>query len=368
MPSAPLTLRIGERAGSPRLPIVLELPLPEGPLVLATRERWPVDKDLYCAQLEGWPEDAQELERVPVSSCQRSGAAVQLVLVRATRRRSMFVWTTKNSHPLIFWRSERSMRALRPGLRTPSARGPIGKLEVVIDLRERHPWRFLNLPVESERRRLPAGDYGVFDDAGALVAVVERKKIDEFAGNAVNGSLQLQLAELASLPRALLLVEGRLSQLLKRDAHVDPAWMLNLVAGLQAAYPNVPLHFAESSALAANLAYRWLSACLQQSDHQRRPLFLPAPAQGAAAQAVVAAGPSIERSSTTPEREQRQSEALARALTGETLTIRMHAARYRIEAGTASADLNALADQGLLRACGHGRGRHFVARRGGEGA
>jgi hypothetical protein len=371
MGAPPLTLRIGERAGSPRLPIVLELPLPEGPLVLATRERWPVDKDLYCAQLEGWPEDAQETERVTVSSCRRVGAALQLVLERATRRRSMFVWTSKHGRPLIFWRSERSMRALRPSLRTPSARAQVGTLALVIDLRERHPWRFRDLPVASERRRLPAGDYGVFDDAGELVAVVERKKIDEFAGNAVAGSLQLQLAELASLPRALVLVEGRLSQLLKKDAQVPPAWMLNLVAGLQAAHPNVPIWFAESGPLAANLAYRWLSACLQQHHRQPHPLFAGTPeaagVAGAAAQRVATPSPTVTLANTTPEREQRQSEALARALAGETLTIRAHALRYHVEAGTASADLNTLAAQGLLRACGHGRGRHFVAKRGDGG-
>jgi hypothetical protein len=361
-------LRIGERAGPARLPIVLELPLPEGPLVLATRERWPVAKDLYCAELAGWPEDARELERVPVSSCRRVGASLQLVLERATRRRSMFVWTSKNGRPLIFWRSERSMRALRPGLRTPSARTMPGSLAVVVDLRERYPWRFMDLPVTTERRRLPAGDYGVFDAAGELVAVVERKKIDEFAGNAVNGSLQLQLAELASLPRAIVLVEGRLSQLLKKDAQVEPAWMLNLVAGLQATYPNVPIHFAESGALAANLAYRWLSACLQQSNREQAPLFATSEAleqPRSAARRVADAGvaPPLTHANTTPEREQRLSEALARALAGETLTIREHAERYRLEGTTASSDLNGLVAVGLLQARGNGRARHFVARR-----
>jgi len=251
--------RIGRRSGPTRLPIVVELPLPGGPLVLATREPWPIAKDLFCSELTAWPADAEELERVPVASCRRVGASVQLVLDRGQRRRSLFVWTTKRGRPIVFWRSERSMRATRPGVRAPTARGLDGPLEVVVDLRERYAWRFADLPVTVERRRLPVGDYAAFVD-GQLVAVVERKRLEEFAGAAVQGRLQLQLAELATMPRAAVVIEGRLSQLLKGDLKARPGWLLNLVAALQAAYPNVPLLFAESGPLAAGLAYRRVDA------------------------------------------------------------------------------------------------------------
>jgi hypothetical protein len=380
----PAVLRIGRRASASRLPVVLELPLPTGAIVLATRETWPVAKDLFCVELDGWPDDASEEERVPVASCRRVGASVQLVLDRASRRRSLFVWTQKNGRPLVFWRSERSMRATRPGIRAPGARGLDGPLHVVIDLRERYPWRFRDLPVVTERRRLPAGDYGVFDD-DRLVAVVERKKIDEFAGGAVQGSLQLQLAELAALPRALVLIEGRLSQLLKGDARVQPGWLLNLLAALQAAHPSVPLWFAETGPLAANLAYRWLAACANLARAETAtPLFDGAtPVAGRAAshaasgQRVLAPRAPLTRaglasdaapgrtevrlSATTPERATRWADAMARAAAGEVLTVRAHAARFGLEATTASADLNELARQGSLVPLGRGRGRRFVA-------
>jgi hypothetical protein len=143
--------------------------------------------------------------------------------------------------------------------------------------------------------------------------------------------------------------------------------MLNLVAGLQAAYPNVPIHFAESGPLAANLAYRWLSACLQQRSREQAPLFAPlAVSEPPNRAARLSVAPPLTHADTTPEREQRLSEALARALAGETLTIREHAERYRLEATTASSDLNGLVAVGLLQAQGRGRGRHFVARRSGH--
>ena len=365
-------LRLGRRTIASRLPIVLELPLPNGPLVLATREPWPVAKDLFCVELDGWPADAEETERVPVASCRRLGASVQLVLDRAQRRRSLFVWTTKQGRPLVFWRSERSMRATRPGIRAPTARGLDGPLEVVVDLRERYPWRFASLPVTLERRRLPVGDYGVFED-GRLVAVVERKKLEEFAGAAVQGRLQLQLAELATMPRAAVVIEGRLSQLLKGDLKTRPGWLLNLVAALQAAYPNVPLLFAESGPLAAGLAYRWLSAALRLARAEAAgegvaevlsaSLGVEPPSDPPADAPLFAEVPVVQvlRGGTASGREGRLRDALDRARAGETLTIRAHAARHGVDATTASLDLNGLARDGLLRAEGKGRSRRFLA-------
>jgi hypothetical protein len=378
--SRPGAFRIGRRAGPTRLPIVVELPLPGGPLVLATREPWPVAKDLFCSELAAWPADAEEIERVPVASCRRVGASVQLVLDRGQRRRSLFVWTTKQGRSIVFWRSERSMRATRPGVRAPTARGLDGPLEVVVDLRERYAWRFADLPVTVERRRLPVGDYAAFVD-GRLVAVVERKRLEEFAGAAVQGRLQLQLAELATMPRAVVVIEGRLSQLLKGDLKARPGWLLNLVAALQAAYPNVPLLFAETGPLAAGLAYRWLSAASRLARAEAAgegiaevlsaalgvepPANPPAdqPADALAAAPLFAAAPAVQvlRASTASGREGRLRDALERARAGEPLTIRAHAARHGVDPTTGSLDLNGLVRDGLLRAEGHGRARRFLA-------
>ena len=377
-------LRNGRRSGPTRLPIVLELPLSSGPIVLATREPWPVAKDLFCAELGAWPADAEEVERVPVASCRRVGASVQLVLDRAQRRRSLFVWTTKGGRQIVFWRSERSMRATRPGVRAPTARGLDGPLEVVVDLRERYGWRFQNLPVTLERRRLPAGDYAVFEEE-RLVAVVERKKLEEFAGAAVQGRLQLQLAELATMPRAVVIIEGRLSQLLKGDLKARPGWLLNLLAALQAAFPSVPLLFAESGPIAADLAYRWLSASLRLARAEAAGETLeevlgatlgvsfpsddpavsaasddPAPTPADAPLFAALGSVDVLRADTSADRAGRQRDALARARAGEPLTVKEHAVRHGIDPATAARDLRELEADGALRAEGQRRSLRFL--------
>jgi hypothetical protein len=261
-------------------------------------------------------------------------------------------------------------------VRAPTARGLDGPLEVVVDLRERYAWRFADLPVTVERRRLPVGDYGAFVD-GRLVAVVERKRLEEFAGAAVQGRLQLQLAELATMPRAAVIIEGRLSQLLKGDLKARPGWLLNLVAALQAAYPNVPLLFAESGPLAAGLAYRWLSAASRLAraeaagdspdDVLREALGTApdaAPATMPADAPLFAAAPpvAVAHAATSPDLDGRRRDALARAAAGETLTVRAHAERHGVDPTTASTDLNGLAREGELVAEGKGRARRFVRR------
>lgn len=375
---------IARRHGASRLPIVLRLPLADGDVVLATRDTWPAAKDLFCAELSAWPDDAEVLERVAVGSCRRVGASIQLVLERPQRRRSLFVWTSKGGRPLVFWRSERSMRSTRPGVRTPTARGLEGPLTIAVDERERYAWRFKELPVTLERRRLPVGDYAVYRDE-RLVAVVERKRLEEFAGAAVDGSLQLALAELATMPRAAVVIEGRLAQLVKGALRTRPGWLLNVVASLQAAYPNVPLLFADAGPLAADLAYRWLSASLHLAGAVRSGVSVPdtlgralgAGYGNAATSAGASAGASAPPSEAPlfdvtptlqpharhapPARAHRQHAALERARAGETLSVKAHAERFAISTATASLDLWELERRGALRATGSRRSLRFSA-------
>lgn len=370
-----------------RLPVLLRLPLAGSALVLATRETWPGNRDLYCYELDGWPDGAEVLEEVPVASCVRRGSSVQLVLQRRHRRRSVFVWTRKGPRTLVFWRSERSMRAARPGVRVPQARGLEGPVTIAVDERERYAWRFSGRPVTVERRALPVGDYAVFSGQGRgarLVGAVERKRAEELASDAVSGKLALTLAELATLPRAVVIVEGRLSRLLKPDVPVRQGWLLNLVAGLQAAYPNVPFLFAETPKLAADLAYRWLSACVRLERASREGTALAEAlvwdgAEGERARAVQAVTPSPLQTplfDTVPSpaggesagpahaplsRAERQQRALAAARQGETWTLGRYAEAFGVSKPTASLDLWELARKDLLSALGNRRSLRFVA-------
>ena len=133
-------------------------------------------------------------------------------------------------------------------------------MTITIDTRERYPYRFAGRPVQCERQALRVGDYAVL--AGdALIAVVERKTLEDFTKALVDGALNYALADLATVPAAAVVVEERYGALLK-DERVQPGWLLELVARLQVRYPAVPIVFADSRKLAEEWTYRFLAAAL----------------------------------------------------------------------------------------------------------
>ena len=159
-----------------RLPFLLRLPLAE-PMVFRTSGTWPRTKALYCYPLPAtdWPQQPQIVERVPVRSCTRRGAAVDLVLDRARENRSQIVFTTARGRDAVFWQSPRTRKQARPNVRTPTARAAgLAQLQIVVDSHERYPWKFTTQQASTLTRALPCGDYGLIAD-GRLVAAVERK-------------------------------------------------------------------------------------------------------------------------------------------------------------------------------------------------
>ncbi len=253
-----------------RLPYLLYVPVAgEEPLLLATSDVWPQTSDLFCYELkpQEWPEEPEVLDSAPIQACWRLGKAVHLVLKRRSRRRSMFIWTqSRGAKPrtLVFWRTRKTMQAARPGIRVPAARGLERRaVSIAVDCHERYAWKFPRQHANTERRALPAGDYGIFF-GDRLVAAVERKSMTDLLTTMSSGALRLQLAELSRLPRAILVVEGRPRDLLQaeKEAGVSRGWILNLMAALQVEYPNVQWLFAETRRMAQDMAYRWLSAAV----------------------------------------------------------------------------------------------------------
>jgi len=99
-----------------KLPYLLKLPL-EGGLVLKARDTWPRVSRIYCHRFEeDWPTQPEILERVPVISCRRRGAAIDLVLDRPHLARSQFVFTEVRGRPAIFWQTQKTARS-RPSER-----------------------------------------------------------------------------------------------------------------------------------------------------------------------------------------------------------------------------------------------------------
>lgn len=261
------TFRIARNPDSDStLPYLLSVPVGAAPLVLKAKETWPRTAKVYCHRGD-WPDDAEIVEEVPVRSCVRRGVAIDLVLDRARENRSQFVVTTlKGGREGIFWQTARTTRKTRPGMRLPTMRSAAGVLEIVVDTRERYAWKFDKQQAETTRRALTVGDYAVELD-GQTVGVVERKKLEELAGNVVDGSLLVTLGELATARRAAIVVEDRWADVFRLQ-FVAPAMVAEMLAAAQVRYPNVPIVFCETRPLAQEWTYRFLGAARRYAEEE----------------------------------------------------------------------------------------------------
>ena len=104
-----------------------------------------------------------------------------------------------------FWTTETSARAKGRKAYPPQG-GKQGPFTVLIDFRERYPYRFPGCV--TERQNLPAGDYGLFQE-GCLIAVVERKTPENFLS-----PLRLALQELRTFPYRAVVLECSCGDLL----------------------------------------------------------------------------------------------------------------------------------------------------------
>ncbi|MCW2813915.1 MAG: hypothetical protein JWN84_1370 [Nocardioides sp.] len=285
--------------GDSTLPYLLRIPLGERGLILKARDTWPRTAKIYCHRVEQWPEEPEVVERVPVRSCVRRGAAIDLVLDRGRENRSQLVMTTvKGGRQAIFWQSSRTTKQARPAGSIPRTRASgLKDLEIVVDTRERYAYGFGDQQATTRAAPLVAGDYGVVRD-GALVGVVERKSLDDLVSSLSTGKLRYQLADLAVVPRAAVVVEDRYSKVLGLT-RVRPAVVLEGLAECQVRWPQVPIHFCETRALAQEWTYRflaatWVAAAEEEhgvvavADLAAAPLLAPAPPTAAEVRAWAA--------------------------------------------------------------------------------
>ncbi len=222
-----------------RLPYLLRIPQPSGDLLFRTSGTWPRVKALYCypVGLHEWPTDAEIVEQLPLRSCQRRGAAIDVIVQRSRENRSQLVFTTARGRDAVFWQSPRTRKQARPNVHTPTARAQgIAELQIVVDAHEQYPYRFGTQQVSTVQRALPCGDYGLVVDGG-LAASVERKSLADLVTSLTSGKLRYQVADLAALPRAAVVVEDRYSQLFKLD-RVRPAIVADGLAELQIRWAN----------------------------------------------------------------------------------------------------------------------------------
>ena len=252
------------------LPYLLRIPLGEDGIVLKAKETWPRTGKVYCHRAVGWPLEPEIVEAVPVRSCVRRGASIDLVLDRGRENRSQFVLTRiRGGREAIFWQTSRTAKQARPAVALPTARGSgLSELEIVVDSHERYAWKFEHQQASTTRRALHAGDYGVL--AGErLLASVERKSLQDLVGTLTSGRMRYVLADLAALPAAAVVVEDRYSSIFKLD-RVRPSVVADSLGECQARFPSVPIVFCETRALAQEWTYRFLAAAVVhdgESEH-----------------------------------------------------------------------------------------------------
>src|SRR2546423_8481767 len=98
---------------------------------------------------------------------------------------------------------------------------------------------------------------------GGLAASVERKSLADLTGSLTSGKLRYAVAELASLPRAAVVVEDRYSAVFKLD-FVRPSVVADGLAEVQVRWPSVPIVFCETRKLAEEWTYRFLAAAFAE--------------------------------------------------------------------------------------------------------
>lgn len=243
------------------LPYLIRVPLAGG-LVFRAKDTWPRTKAIYCHPVsdDEWPADAEIVERVALKSCTRRGAAIDVVADRGREQRSQIVFTRARGREMVFWQSPRTRKQARPDVRLPTARASgIAGLEIVVDAHERYPYSFPGQQVTTTRRGLSCGDYAVLGPGGAVVAAVERKALSDLVGSVSDGRLRFALTELATLPRAAVVVEERYSSIFKQT-YVRPATIADGLAELQVRWPAIPIVFCDTRPLAEEWTYRFLAA------------------------------------------------------------------------------------------------------------
>jgi hypothetical protein len=251
------------------LPYLMRVPLGRAGLVFRVKDTWPRTSAVYChpVDVDEWPADAEIVERVPLRSCARRGAAIDVVADRAREQRSQIVFTRGRGREMVFWQSPRTRKQARPDVRLPTARASgIAELEIVVDAHERYAYRFAGKPVRTVSRGLRCGDYAVLTaDGTGVAAAVERKSLPDLLSSLTSGRLKFALTELAALPRAAVVVEDRFSQVFAQD-RVRPAQVADGLAALQVDWPAVPIVFCETRALAEEWTYRYLASARAWAD------------------------------------------------------------------------------------------------------
>ena len=103
------------------------------------------------------------------------------------------------------------------------------------------------------QRRGPSGPAKPANVAGGGA-----KSLPDLVSSLTSWRLRFALGELATLPRAAVVIEDRYSQMFTQD-RVRPALVADGLVELHVRWPTIPIMFCENRALAEEWTYRYLS-------------------------------------------------------------------------------------------------------------
>lgn len=195
------------------------------------------------------------------SVCEKRGAAIDIVATRGRENRSQIVFTKARGRDVAFWQSPRTRKQSRPNTTPSRSMAPgVADLEIIVDSHERYAYGFTQQKATTVERSLPCGDHAV-ESGGKIIPSVERKSVTDLLSSMTSGKLRYAMADLASLPRAAVVVEDQYSGLLS-SKFVSAKEAADGIAELQVRYRSVPIVFAQTRKLAEERTFRYLAAAL----------------------------------------------------------------------------------------------------------
>lgn len=237
-------------------------------LILKVQARWPgPGKKIFCIS-EGYLHQEKIEDTEPVEECniilfKRFGKKLNLILDRKTKRRCWFIFLKKayktrpgDYYEQIFWITQSAMKMRGAGAYIPQG-GKKEQMEIIIDQRERYPYKFAN--ALTKRENLPVGDYALIKDK-KIIAVAEKKTMDNFL-HEIRGYdiFKSSLEELRQYKYKAVIFDSPYSDFInpKKNLFYRPSYTADILADLYVNFPEIQFMFFENRKLANEWLYRW---------------------------------------------------------------------------------------------------------------
>ena len=239
-------------------------------LCLEVQERWPgPNKQIYCLRKGHFYEKelplTEPIEVCNILSKRQYGKKMEIILDRKIKKRCWFLFLEKEYktrpgefYEQIFWITQSAAKIRRRGAYIPRG-GKEMVFEVIMDKRERYPYRFEKAIIKKEN--LPVGDYGLSKD-GKVIAVVERKTMDNFIHEISSYDVfKISLQEMRQFKYRAVVFESPYADFInpKKNNFYKPTYIAEILADLFVSFPDIQFVFCDNRKIANEWIYRWFS-------------------------------------------------------------------------------------------------------------